>query len=223
MTFPFPVANTRKVALTFRANAQDGTDLTTYTFASQAIGPASPDRYVIVCIGSRANSARSISSVTIGGIAATAVVTANNATAGADMAAIYIALVPTGTTASVVVTFSGAMLRCVIGVYSMVQNGRATATNTNTATPSGTTPTTTLTVPSNGSLVAAVWAQSSVSASVTWTGPTEDFDLQPGDTASVCLSGASFNHNALSTAGPVTAVVANIASEQAIATASWGP
>lgn len=222
MTFPFPVANTRKVALTYRASAQDATDLTTYTTAALAAGPASPDRELVVAVGGRANSARTISSVTIGGVAATAVATANATGGGADISAIYSAVVPTGTTAVVVVTFSGAMLRFVVGLYSKLQS-RVTASATSTVTPSGTSPTTTITVPSNGAVLAAAWIGSSVSATATWTGPTEDFDLQAPDTAGSALTGASQNYNATQTSMTVTATVPSVAADQAMAVAAWGP
>ena len=74
--------------------------LSTYTSTAVSIGPASADRYVIAAI--MCNTATTISSVTIGGVSATQAV----ATGGT---ALYIALVPTGTTAVFVVNFSSSV------------------------------------------------------------------------------------------------------------------
>jgi hypothetical protein len=93
------------------------TDLTTYTFSGMDFGDANADRKIIVCIQGHANSARSISSVTIGGVTATELVSQADASVGGHRAAIYGAAVPTGTSGNVVVTFSGSMLRASAHTY----------------------------------------------------------------------------------------------------------
>jgi hypothetical protein len=100
--------------LTYQTNASDGADLTTYTFSSQAIGTAAADRYVIVGVGG-ANTGSNPSSVTIGGVSATNVVQTNG---GIHSGSLWIALVPTGTTANIVVVWPSGLNRCGIGVWS---------------------------------------------------------------------------------------------------------
>lgn len=106
------------------------TDLTTYTFSTQAIGTAAADRVVVVGISaSNASGARTVSSVTIGGITATAAVTYLEQTVGASRAGtgLYAVVVPTGTTADVVITFSGSELRCGLDVWAIYGASSATA------------------------------------------------------------------------------------------------
>ena len=64
--------------------------------------------------------------MTIGGIAATLVGTANSTGGGADLATMWIAAVPTGTTGNVVINFSAAMVRCGCALYAL--NGLASPT-----------------------------------------------------------------------------------------------
>lgn len=96
---------------------QDLADTATPTFVAADIGTASTDRYVLVGINGRAATNRTISGVTIGGIAATAV-GAQLDNAG-NTSAWYIALVPTGTTADIVITLDAAWLRTQIGVWAL--------------------------------------------------------------------------------------------------------
>lgn len=212
------------VALTYVTNVTDSTDQTTYTFASTSIGTASSDRVVVVVIGSRANAARSISSVTVGGNSATAIATANNSGGGAEIAAIYAVAVPSGTTASIVVTFSAAMLRIAVGVYTLTGTGGAvTAYGTATQTPSGSSPTdSTIDCPANGGILAVNFSNSSATSSTTWTGLTERFDVNP-ETSSSGVSSASDNFASAQTNLTVTATVASVTVQQAMAIASWGP
>lgn len=112
--------------LTYRTHAESSSALTTYTFAAQAIGTASADRHVIVGICGTAGT-RTVSSVTIGGVTASHVVTQQN---GASTASIYFANVPSGTTADVVVTWSAGQNSCGIGVWTATALSSSTAHDT---------------------------------------------------------------------------------------------
>lgn len=220
---PAPPPSGGPVAIVFANSYPDTTDQTTYTFSSAAIGTASADRIVIVVIGSRANSARSISSVTIAGIAATVIATANNTGGGADIVAIYAAAVPSGTTGNVVITFSGTMLRCGIGTYAMTGASSVTPYDTATAVPSGSSASiNTIDSPANGAILGASLAGSSGTASVTWTGLTENFDIQP-ETSSSGVSGACGDFASSQTNRTVGVTVGSVLGPQALAVASWGP
>lgn len=103
------------VAFAYIGKANSTSDLTTYTFAAQGIGTASPKRLVVVAIHARRSSNRTISAVTIGGIAAAIVQSASSHLPNG----FAFAIVPTGTTADIVITFSADVTRCAIGVATL--------------------------------------------------------------------------------------------------------
>ena len=103
------------LAATFKQSTVNANNLTVYTFAGQDIGAESPSRRVIVALST--SSARTISSVTIGGIAAT--IDATHFLSGTARIGIVSAVVPTGTTADVVVTLNGQGAACGIGVWTL--------------------------------------------------------------------------------------------------------
>ena len=110
-------AAARKKTLTYIGNTPKTSNETIYTFTGASIGTAAGDRRVIASItASGGASGTTIDTVTIGGVTATLSTSRFNGT----MSAIHaIALVPTGTTADIVVTHSGAKSRCTVGVYSV--------------------------------------------------------------------------------------------------------
>lgn len=80
----------------------------THTFTSQAIGAAASNRTVVVGVtGQSWGTSTGITSVTIGGVSATQIVNQNFVAASNSGAAIWSAIVPTGTTATIVVVFNG--------------------------------------------------------------------------------------------------------------------
>lgn len=87
---------------------------TTFTFPSVPIGPADANRrvYAVFTVG---GATTNISSVTIGGITATRAIDGSSTTIGRQ--AIYYADVPTGTTATIVITTSAACTTCICSVY----------------------------------------------------------------------------------------------------------
>jgi len=149
---------------TFLQGAGDATDLTTYTFASQNLGTASSDRVIAVAVSGRQSSARTVSSVTIGGVSATEIGTRGSSQ---NPLGIWIAAVPTGTTGDVVVTFSGAMLRCHIVAWAVT--GGATLANASSGTD-----TATVTGVTGGFIIAA--ANTTGASTFTWTNATEQYD-----------------------------------------------
>lgn len=106
-----PVSNDR-----FQSIAAGNTDGTVFTFTGQRIGPARSGRRVIVgTVQARSTNTTGVS-MTIGGVSATLLKrqATNNGTAE-----IWMATVPTGTTASVVMTWSDAIGRCGITVWQV--------------------------------------------------------------------------------------------------------
>lgn len=119
-------ANKKK--LTFLQYDANTAGQTSYTFTSQNLGTATNDRVIIVCAFGSAGSAFTLNSVTLGGTAMTSVVTTGSANAPTS---IYRITSTSGTSANVVVTFSGTSTRCAIAMYSLT--GFGTVTNHDTA------------------------------------------------------------------------------------------
>lgn len=177
-TFPFPffVKSRAARSVSFTANAIQDTVLTTFTFASQAIGTAFTGRRVVVGVGAISAASRTISSVTIGGIAATPIAFVEGASGGVFVpGGLYIAQVDTGTTASVVVTYSGSANRCGIGVF--VLSNMTTSVASDFGTSIANPETKTLAVPVGGVAIGyATVYQSGGTPTFGWSGITERFD-----------------------------------------------
>lgn len=154
----------------YNANTGSNTASTTFTFTSVSIGTASSTRYVVVAMIAQGASA-SPTSVTVGGISATS---AAAAVTSSNRAELWIAAVPTGTTANIVVTFAASTTRCAVGSFSVYDI--TSTTPVNTATSSGST-SMTLSVNTNANSVVIGTAFSSGSApDATWVGVTESYD-----------------------------------------------
>lgn len=154
-----------------QAATPDTTDTDTYTFSSQNLGTAAADRYIIVAAAGRTVSTDlNISSITVGGVTATVVQSAQSAVGDNDLT-IAIAAVPTGTTGDVVVTYNTTSLRCQICLWRATGLASATPTDTDQddGEPGTHDPSVSLTVP-NGFAVGIV--SNDASTSVTWSGLT---------------------------------------------------
>ena len=216
MTF-FPIVPPGGVSgppvLTFTDSVADATNGSTYTFTNRAIGTASDFRMVVVAFSATegGSGAGVFSSATIGGIAADLIV---QDTDSDRLAMIIAALVPTGTTATIVVNLTNGKLRAGIAVYSVTNRTSTTAfaTSTDSGFSDGTTE---LAVPANGCVVVA--AACNNSAAMTTTGVTENFDAL-GETDRLgagSLTGQSAN--------PALAISMNNGTAgMEIAAASWG-
>jgi hypothetical protein len=130
MTFPLmPLVNpsrTSTLNIEYIDGSSSSSNAFTYTFTSVGIGVATADRIVAVCAAINATSATTygISSMTIGGIAATMAVRSSNN----KNAAIAYAVVPSGTTATIVVTLTGSGTpgRCVVNAYRITGYNNST-------------------------------------------------------------------------------------------------
>ncbi len=165
------------VAISYVGSATEAGGSSSHTFTAQGIGTAAGDRVVIVgCIG-RASSITP-SSVTIGGVSATNIVSANGTTLTTSLWAL---LVTAGTTADIVVTYSGATTRTGILVWGMTGTGGSiTAAATNNAVDNSNNThiaTTTITIQADGGAVAASSVDNGGAATSTWAGFTGDADL----------------------------------------------
>lgn len=113
-----PVVRRTAPAITISntANQVSGTDGSSFTFTSAAIGTAAANRIVVVVATVPNTNTNAFSSITIGGNAATFLF---NGTVGGSRMAIAALLVASGTTATIVATFAGSMPRCGLSVYRL--------------------------------------------------------------------------------------------------------
>lgn len=161
----------RRAISTYISTTLDTSALATVTLTGVAIGTPAPDRLVVAVVLGRDSNARTISSVTIGGVAATAAVTSpsqNNPTG------IYYARVPAGTTADIVVTFSAATTRMAVAVYTLTGYRNAAPAAVDQDYDTTTTLSATLARPRDAVVIAG--SITSSTGTFTWTGATEDAD-----------------------------------------------
>lgn len=172
-TFPFPLVppvSSSAKSIVYTDSVASASDLTTYTFAGRAISTAAADRYVIVGVGG-SNSA-DVSSLTVGGNSATEIIDVADGVSA--YAGLWIVNVTTGTTADIVVTFSGGINRCGIGVWAAygLSSGTPLDSDTSVAAPGSITLTTTA-----GGIAVSFANGNAGGGSDSWTGVTEDFDI----------------------------------------------
>lgn len=160
----------------FLQAASSTANATSYTFSSQSLGAEDADRYIIVCVASRATSGTvSISGVTVGGISASVAVSRTNDDSNNNICAQYIVAVPTGTTGDVVVTFAAGQLRCWIALYRAVDIDSPTPHDTDSSIVED--PVGSIDVPAGGFAIgAAISASGGSVPSFSWSGITEDVD-----------------------------------------------
>lgn len=190
-------------AVSYRTSVSDLTAQSTYTFPAVDIGPAAAGRLVVVAVG-RGSSGRPLLSATIGGISAT--INVDSSSQGG--AGIISAVVPTGTTATVVINLSGGTSnRCIIGVWALT-NLNSSAPAATPVSVSGTTGSQSITIVSclaNG--ISIITGYQNNSTSMTPTNFIEDYDVlsttrfQGGN--DVVLA----NGNRTYTSNPVTTLV----------------
>jgi len=185
-------------------NTQDPADLTTYTFSGVDVGSAHSQRDVFVLVNWAAGvTNRTISSATIGGVAAT-VHRQAGLTDGVSQSigsGIISAAVPSGTTATIAITFSGLAQLCVIGVVRVVNKTAITDTaiaNYTGANPNN--PSTNINVGANGALLACV-TSSAQADNIVWTGATEQYENTDGNYR---YSGALSSGLSLQAARPIS-------------------
>lgn len=189
----------------FQATTIQGAS-TIYTFSTQALGSASATRRVIVGIGLIATAARTISSVTIGGVSATEVDTAADSNNFAYRTSMYIADVPTGATGDVVVTASGACLGCSLSVWAAYDLTSGTKVDSDKAQ-SFTSPINVPSVSTSADGIAvgmATYLRETGTAAFGWTNLTERSDTQ------ATVSGSSYGASAADAGTSGSGIAASI-------------
>ena len=187
------------------------------TFSSVDIGTASSTRKVIVGVGIdgyQGNEA--YTSLTIGGVAAN-LVGVQNAASGGRPVALYELDVSSGTSADIVVTFTGTQTKCYsmgIGVWT-IEGGTLFSTVGSTADPGAGN----VNVPAGGTVI-AIMTEGNAAATYAWANLTENFDNQVRASRQA-FSGASKNLSSYTT----QAISANVSggSQFAMLAASFAP
>lgn len=193
--------------------------VTTYTFTDAAIGAADSTRQVVVCVMQVTDVLRTISSATIGGVAATIDVQQN--ASAQDSAGLIRAAVPTGTTATIAITFSGQTTRCYCVVYSMLNAATGTPDTDSHGGGSG-VKTIALDIPANGLGLAAAGANHSSGISgFTWGGLTEDVDRATINTGN--QQSTAFGAFATAQTGLSVTATPNVSTNVALCGAGYGP
>lgn len=176
------ISPTTSISYSNTSNALQGGSGVTWTFLSQSFGSADVGRYIAISIGAgwSDTGGRVISSVTIGGVTATQAAIKYFFSSGRwQMAAIYIAAVPTGTSGTVVVAFNAGVYACAISVERIVGISSATPSSTSTdSDAAGGGIDLSLNIPGDGFAMAVVAIDWLFSTAVTtsWSGMTEAYD-----------------------------------------------
>ena len=158
------------LAATFLASYVDPGSMNTYTFPAADLGPAAADRSIVVAIHTR-NASLMVTSVGIGGVAAT--IDAQTTNAQGQLVALAHAKVPTGTSGNIIFTVGSGSVpqRGAIGVWRVTGAPSLTAADTATAATNGAA--LTVTAGADGLLLAA---STVYGATAEWANATEGYD-----------------------------------------------
>jgi hypothetical protein len=181
----------------------DETDLTTYSFASVGCGTESRPRHVVVAIWYHAIGAhRTVSAITLGGVAGTLLKGALRSGGGAeiDLALYIFPASAIATTATLSFTLNAGAVRAGYGAWAVYNLNSTTAVATSEAT--GASPhTLDLNASAGGVVIGA--SNSFSSPDFAWTGLNEDFETADGDE----ISGASNANVAAATPRAVSVTI----------------
>lgn len=151
---------------------------TNKSFTSQNFGTADATRRIICAVNWRKDVAGSVlSSVTIGGVSAT-IHTQTDGVVTRQGTALVSALVPTGTSGNVDCVWASSGSRTsVVALWRQINESVASPFASNTATASSLTVSTTINIPSGGSLyTTATTSTTATNPTFVWTGATERYD-----------------------------------------------
>lgn len=205
-------------AISYRTSAVNSASQTSYTFTAQDIGTASSDRRVVVGVTFYVNSgSQSVSSVTIGGVSASALYDPGAVAATAEGVAFWSAIVPTGTTGDIVINFSSAPLRIGIGVWAVTAASSALF-DSKRATGTGNPLSVSIGVPANGAVIAvAGMVNNGTAGTYTWVGLTENYDAVIGGAGTHSGSSGTFSSaNAALTVSSTYSQTPNISGSLAV-------
>ena len=167
--------NATAINTVFTESATIDANSAVYNFSGMNISTEDSTRIIVIGASGRGSGVIGINTLTIGGISATKII---GLTAFINVADLWWAEVPTGTTEDIIVTFDRSITGAGIGIWALY-NSNGTIRDTDSSSDSSGTDAVSidLTVPANGSAIATNKAGGLISASTwTWTGVTEDFE-----------------------------------------------
>jgi hypothetical protein len=166
------VAANKKPTIEYIGLVESSSVSSSYTFTNANIGGPG---LIIVAVHSEQNSTSTLNSVTIGGSAATIAVNGN--LSGELITAFAAREITSGSTATIVVTYSGAQDCCRVAVWRVTNYNSETALATNSASAaSGSGQSLTLNSLPVGAVAVAAYSVTVENIRVTWTGVTEKYD-----------------------------------------------
>lgn len=229
MRRPAIISAAAAFSLTATDNATDTTGTTTITFGGKnfAIGAADSTRLIAACFASRDSVSTHIATaggVVIGGVTATSAVTLIHPSGSADAVEIWYAAVPTGTTATVSITFTAANQRSGIQLYSIISPGVISPATGSGSAASGTVSSASpVIIPSGGAAVGV--AISLAGGPATPTGSPAGFtniDLNSNIAGAQEIWALHSNAGALTGSQTLSTTIAS-SGTLAAAFAAWGP
>ena len=217
-------------SLTFtdtKTNSAGGSAITYNSGGDPSIGTADANRVVAVAIAARVNTTFTVSSVTIAGVSATQVSGAA-ATPGSSVCTdIWYAAVPSGTTATVVVTYAGTSVVSGIAVYRIITTTAAPSAGQNdfdVAFNNASSPLSrAITIPSGGGMIGSfIYSPASGSNTTTWAGGTitKDVDVNINSTGRFFSAANDVTDSGATTIE--TSVTGTAAVPAAMSLAAWG-
>lgn len=205
LSFPRRLSSSALPTLAYQTAATSGTDTTSYSFTSTAIGTdTGSSRTIIVGVFGTETTTSTISSITVGGVSGT-LIHSNTQSAGAQSSrvAFYAFQGVSGTTATVAVTWSTAQTRSGIIVWAAYNLSSITAVATASST-SMTAPALNVNTSADGMVLAC--GHCNGSSTYAWTGVTERTDTQ---VETVGWSGGDASSLAAETPRSVSASISN--------------
>jgi hypothetical protein len=129
-------------------------------------------------------------------------------------------VVTSGTSATIVATYNGAMVECTVHVYTLTGYNSATPTAINSNAVTSGDPSTTINITGSGSAV-GLWVGSLVtSASPSWTG-LDSVDDDSSVTGITNCKVSAAHSNGLATETPRTISVSSTMTNETLIAASW--
>ena len=186
---PTPTQTPSPASITYQTFVSNTASQTSYTFTGVTIGGSG---LIAISVHSEASTPRTISSATINGNAATIASQITQGTGQSTNTGIIYLRVTSGTTADISITFTGAVLRCGIGVWRIENNISDTPLQSQTVgANSGTGLTITFTGLTSNNAGVCSQTNGSDNTPLTWTNATENYDVATGS-GQTQMSGGNF-------------------------------
>jgi len=219
-TFPMTLFGVSGPYYTYNGKAAVQSSASSFSFASQALGDAASNRYIVAVVEVFTSGTNfTISSLTVAGVSASQVVTRDDSGGAQKVRTeMWIAAVPTGASGNIDVTFAGSVTKCMVANYALYNLSSSTAAHT--ASDGGgsgdTSASVSIDVPASGILLAS-GAYVNSADTQTLSGVTED-DSEINATvihwhwgshrAGAAETGTSVTYSGTSAAGSARSLVA---------------